>query len=401
MMHRHRHHRAPLPVRNIARSMALVGLTLVACSDNTPSHLGSESSAVFKGADSPATDDFVVQVQRGTNDSGTGFLAAPNVVITAAHIVANSQDFTYVGVQNCRLGTVPDAPSAFSVFVGQSFSSGHKYLVKRVFYDTAQTSCEHDIAALELTTNVTEVTAFPALRLDSAATLGEQVKIVGYGVVNDQSSNPTNRQTEMGTVIETGGGSITDPTGSVVPVPLPFIGVDVDPCPGDSGSPLLDVQGAVMAAVPANTSSATGGGLCENRYGIAIPLSVNAPFIERVFQAEGLMPHREGQAPPADLGGACSVNNQCNSNYCIQVGGQGTCSKPCAAATDCPSNFTCTDTGRDLSVCLAPSGSPNAPSCAASKSRGDNGGVIALFASLLGLAITRRRKGRSLVRRAP
>lgn len=396
-MLKHRHRVARWLVRSVC-GLAVAVLASACGNGQDDGRLGRSTSAIAGGRASDASQDYGVRVQVSTTKIGKGFasglLVSPTLVLTGAHVVegTNAADF-FANIGECTLNATPAPPDSFTVTVGSDWTTGTVYNVKRVFVDTSATDCAHDIAALELDKPVTGVN-IPALQLDSPPVQGTAVTDIGFGTIDDQGTATNQRQAIDGTIILTGGGSVDDPGGGgSVPVPAPYFVVNASGCVGDSGGPIMDQQGNAIGYDEASTTNeVTSNSTCEVTDTIAIPYSANVSFIEKAFQAEGLMPHRAGQPPPADIGGTCTIDNQCNSNYCVQVGGQGRCSKACSADADCPASISCTDTGRGFSVCLAPEAAPTPPSCSATApGRDSEGGAAFLAVFALSFAIRRRR----------
>ena len=375
MMPKHR----PRAARSLALSVLVLGVAAAGsgCEADQSSTIGTATSAIANGTASGADQNFTVRVEVSTISIGKGYssgiLLTPTLVLTAAHVVEGiNESGLFANIGQCQLNGTPAPAAGFTVTIGADWTTGTSYAVKRIFVDTSNTDCAHDVAILELEKPEVEVTSFPALVLDTKPVQGMNVTTLGFGRTDDQGTVPNVRQTATGTIILAGGGSVEDPGGGgSVPVPDPFFVINTSACPGDSGGPALDDKGNYLGfGEAATTNESSSNSTCEVTYAIDVPFSANVAFIEHAFRAEGLMPHRAGQDPPGDLGASCAINNQCNSNYCVQIGGKGQCSAPCNTNADCPQSFACTDTGGGFSICAAPQSAPTAPSCSTGSTPG-------------------------------
>ena len=380
-----------------------LGPALAACgSTDTGSDTERSSTSALIGADaSDPSQDFVPRINLPSGSFCSGTLVAPTLVMTAQHcfvdngaLVGGTTENSYVG---CTLGTNPVAPSSITVGFGSDQSAPAKTITaSKLFVDVNNTRCDHDIAFVELSEPVTAY-PFRPLLLDSPVVVGTSIMDVGWGDVSDNMggyTQPRFRQAETGTVLlsasPTGqGGTVMTPDGQNVSLPAGYVAASVRGCNGDSGSPLLDQMSLALLAVSVGIVSdkvtmvdGAPQSDCSDAVTVAVPLSTNVAFIESAFQEEKLMPWRVGQgAPPADIGGSCTVNNQCNSNFCVTLGtsdnATGYCSRPCTTDVDCSNGTSCLATGAKMgdggadagagaapaSVCLPPQPGPSTRGC--------------------------------------
>jgi hypothetical protein len=406
----------PSRVRDLRTPLASALALLLASACGAPAErVGETSSAIVGGSDSDSSQDFVVRILL-TLDSGacTGFLVAPDLVMTAQHCLTSGFVLTAGGendINTCKLSTTPLPISQFQpvIFGPDAANPTFTVPVIKAYIDESNEDCSKDVAFLQLASPVTSVTIHP-LRLDGPVQLGEAVTEIGWGDVDDNFTAPQTRQQESGTIVQTaegpGHGSPVTPLGVslVGQIPPGYIAANITACNGDSGSPWLDSSGNVVGLVDqavSDQSIATAGGTrqskCSDDVTLAASLQAVTPFVEQVFQATGRMPWRAGRdAPPNDVGGACSISNECNSDYCVTIAdGTGYCSMTCSASTPCPSSTQCTDTGGSSPVCLPQEAAPTPRGCSVGAGRDDDASLAAAAAGLLALATARARKRRA------
>ncbi|HLH64183.1 MAG TPA: MarP family serine protease [Solirubrobacteraceae bacterium] len=176
----------------------------------------------------------------GLGVEGSGWVAAPGIVVTNAHVVAGERD-TVVQVHGAG-PALRAAPLVFDV--------------------------HNDIAILRVA-----ALAAPALRMAAQARIGEQVAILGYPLDGPFDAQPGRVGRTVHVVTENAYGqghvlrSITALRGLVRP--------------GNSGGPLVDAHGRVVATVfAALTDTAHAGGF-------AVPDAVVARDLRRALSAGG------------------------------------------------------------------------------------------------------------------
>ena len=383
---------ARFPARN-ALAVATMLFAATACGDAeherdiTP--MGRSASAIFgSSAPSTAMEDFVVRLIPGCS----GVLVAPTIVLTARHCVTS--DLIEIGEFTCTLGTEPTPPQQLKVFIGSEVTTGRLVPVKRILIDFDSTNCRDDVAAVELAEPVMNV-ATPALLLDALPDVGSQGTIIGWGATDDSGATQhVSRLKGTGAIVGVGAGTFATQGSSRFLDDGYVVMSGVSVCRGDSGGAMLDAKGALIGTIFGNLQAqATTKRSCADAVSLAIPHSKHVAFIERVFQSTGKMPVRAGKPPPADLGGPCTQNNECNSNYCVGVGARSICSKLCSPTVDCGGGLVCTSTGKGQSVCLDVTSPPgNESACAASAGHRGWQGWPSVLAAALALFAWRRRR---------
>jgi MYXO-CTERM domain-containing protein len=377
------------------------------------------------GQPSDSSQNYVVRLSGVGGSSCTGTLLTPTLVLTAQHCLTNGAAFSGGGgaansYKECALGTNPEAASSLQVTLG-NLQVGTNVNVARVFVDVDNIDCTSDIAMLELSSPVTGMTQHPLL-LDSTIPVGTELTSIGWGLDGSQDAGyitPAQREQESGAVqlAETAGNAVC-PDGTPADIDVPgFVVVSIPSCSGDSGSSLftaagnLGTNGAIAAVTSGGVSSKVAlingeeKSLCEDAVTVASPLDSERArtFIEQVYQSTGIMPWRVGQAgPPADVGGTCKKNNDCNSNFCVLLGSTsaGYCSKPCTTNADCSADTSCVATGKaadagTANVCLPAQSTGSKRGCSVAPEDGASGDGWWMAGALVGgFGWRRRRNGR-------
>ena len=210
--------------RRVALCLVSAALNLCSCA-GAPEHgddLRVVGQAVVNGAadlEHPAAVAIVNRLPPShappTMAFCSGVLLAPNVVLTAAHCVAEEHDGPYDVFFGTRVGAEGTTIPVAAVLVHSAYEP---------------TSHAFDAALLRLAFDSTE--APYRIASDDAAPLevGDSVRAVGFGVADSLSGFPDSKRSGLMTVAELG-----DDTFNTLPAPAMT-------CTGDSGGPVLVAQ---------------------------------------------------------------------------------------------------------------------------------------------------------------
>jgi|GEM_PF-4047394 len=347
--------------------------------------------SIVDGTDSPPSQDFAVAIQTAGVVLCTGIAVTPTLVLTARHCIVEGDEIGTDFDSTCRLGTNIRTPASYKILVGSDKRSPVATIgVKRLIVDFSKRTCADDIGAIELETPLSGI-AFPRLRLDDLPKPGDPAVGIGWGTIDrptggtfaDVRKQQNAKFLQMdGTSFDTNAGTRLVPDGMIVS--------DIAGCTGDSGGPALDANGNLVGIQSggANVRPADDPVACKGSFSLLVALARQTAFVERAHQAVGLMPRRAGHPDPSNLGGTCSTNADCNSNYCVTDGEQKLCSRSCAT-TACDAGFECSS-APGFPICLPVEAKPSA-SCSVEAPVGYPGAFMALAAIAGVLALRRRR----------
>jgi S1-C subfamily serine protease len=153
----------------------------------------------------------------GLGVEGSGWVAAPGLVVTNAHVVAGEDDTTVTTQQGASLEATP------------------------VHYDP-----ENDLALLRVEASL------PALGLDPRPLSGDSGAVLGYPENGPYSVAPARLGETRDTISEDSYGR--------GPIRRPIVSLRGSVRSGNSGGPIVDTRGRVMGTVFAATTSGTPGG---------------------------------------------------------------------------------------------------------------------------------------------
>lgn len=173
----------------------------------------------------------------------TGTLIAPNLVLTAQHCVASTDEL--VNCQTSEFGTAY-APQNIRVSPNTSLNRGADfYPVREVQVPPgAGGVCGSDIALIILDGQFSNAIVPMAPRLDSTVIAGEVYTAVGFGDALDEG-DPGIRRARAGLEVACGPEQCRLPSALTS---TEFIG-DSSVCEGDSGGPALDRDGEILGVV--------------------------------------------------------------------------------------------------------------------------------------------------------
>lgn len=252
----------------LKQSLVALGLvaSAVACSapDSTDvkatPDLDTVHPQMVNGTASPTSQDSVVMIAMG-DIFCTATLIAPDLLITAHHCVA--QENQDQNAPACSpLGT-PFDPSVFEVKLNapgagasQDFENGATYQgptvahATQVWTTTTNNICSFDVAIIKLDTAIPNAKT-SNLRF-SALQPNEAVTAVGFGD-DGQGDYPSARQQRSTNVLGVGPTTVQFQSQSDGTIPLSLPQGDVmtgeSHCFGDSGGPLFDKDGNIVAII--------------------------------------------------------------------------------------------------------------------------------------------------------
>lgn len=296
--------------------MIAAAMGSAACSagaeDAARERVGRATRPIISGSPSSADQDAVVLIAILENgDIGgtcTGTMVAPNLVLTALHCVAETDEGALCAADGTAVqgGAVRAArsPSDFAIVAGADVSGdvarSRVAGVRKVVTTGASTLCNSDLALLVLDRAMPNAKIAP-LRLDGAVRAGDKVTSIGWGLT-EQGSMPSQRMMRSGVdVIGVG--------------PMPGAGpaefvVGEAVCSGDSGGPAIASTGAVVGVVsrggngkPADPQ--TPASTCIGAQSVYSSLAPHKATILAAFDDAGAKPVLEksgGAAAPASPG---------------------------------------------------------------------------------------------------
>jgi hypothetical protein len=215
---------------------------------STDDSVGVARSAIEGGTDDTTDTHVVVLYNQTINEDCTGTLIASNLVLTAAHCVADKplvsglscSDFIYSG-------TAPAATLLVSQAAVEPSHTNQYVLVTEIIPLPAvgDSECDRDLALLVLTNDVDPTqTQFAEPRLDTSVSLGESFSAIGYGETTSGVGDGVRRRLDDLTVGCTA--QCNKPTiGKIEWIGHPAV-AHTGGRPGDSGSPAFDADGRVI-----------------------------------------------------------------------------------------------------------------------------------------------------------
>lgn len=284
----------------------------VACAPSTPSverseRIATRSDAIIAGRESGTDQDAVVLLYLANrNQTCTGTMVAPNLLVTARHCVGEADDD----------GVVTDyAPSDLRVFVGANAltslreSESKPATHAKELVVPAGHSLYPDIAFLVLEDSLP--TPVAAVRLSRGVDVGETVGVIGYGV-DESGERPKVRMQRGGLLVsQIGPGR----SGIGEPIRRGELVFGEAACSGDSGGPAFSADTGALVAI----ASRVGNGveptadapasfcLGEEADDIYTDFVPAADVTTRAFAAAGASPVLEDTVSPSKQGELASA----------------------------------------------------------------------------------------------
>lgn len=348
----------------VAMSMVLGG---VACSAPPPDKAeptASVSQNIFKGIDSPESQNAALYYRNtaiSPSDYCNAALIAPNLAITALHCVANFDNTTtdcLAGEPGATVFSTTD-PATSLIFVGNqrpTLKSTPATKGKKILNPPSADLCLGDVALIILEDDLVDVTPLP-IRLDNSTAVGEAFTVIGWGQADTSALNKTRQQKPDMIIRALGPGTYTNQIqGITYPVSEVDFVADDGICYGDSGSPAVANQSGALigvfsaiaqhAQVPAGKPKAYA---CIDASTYYIKTAAFKDFILDGFKQAGHAPWLEGTPRPGPFAQACKQDSECDSSLCVT----GKCSRTCDT-NPCPTGFDCVDSAGGK-VCQDPS----------------------------------------------
>lgn len=384
-----------------ALAVILSGCAGESGSDTGQERVGQVIQPIIRGITSGTEHDSVVILatfsggMRKSLCSAT--LVAPNLVLTARHCVSDTDSSTACSMDGTPVAGATvhadRAASSLAIFVGKdgvaadsSIEANATAHGSKLVVDAATTVCNRDLAFVVLEKKVDAPVA--QIRL-GAPLLTEKLSAVGWGI-NEMGQLPTSRQ-ERHDIPLIGLGPGLYPENQNYGYGNAEFMVGESACAGDSGSPAMAASGAVVGVAaragngkakdPSNQASTCMG---DTAHAVYTHLG-NAPeLVARAFSEAGEAPWLEGQPDPRAPKPANVPDPSANAG---------------AKTSETPSGNEQKSAQADLPLPAAEEPKGEAGGCSMS-SEPQNGsveyaaGLVALFASLIGLRRRFTKKGR-------
>jgi secreted trypsin-like serine protease len=321
-----------------------LGLTLaclaISCAPSaTRERTAARSDAIIAGQESGGEQDAVVLLYLSTrNQTCTGTMVAPNLLVTARHCVGDTdQD-----------GIVSDyAPSDLRVFVGPNALSslredetkpatrGKELVVapgKTLYPDVAFLVLEDSLA-----------TPVAAVRLSGGVAVGETLGVIGYGV-DASGERPHTRMQRSGLVVsQIGPGR----SGIGEPIMRGELVFGEAACSGDSGGPAFSEDTGALVAIASRVGNGeeptadSPASFCvgETTDDIYTDFAPVAEIATRAFAAAGASPVLEDSVTPSKQGELASAKlepraaSKTNEESALTGGGCQASPRPLATST--------------------------------------------------------------------
>lgn len=241
--------------------LLLVTILLAGCAVNDAAEpeLGTTRQPMVNGTTSTTAQDSTVFFMQG-EESCSGTLIAPNLILTARHCIAEM-----TGELECQTFGPTAAASTIRVKVGvnSGFNTGTFVATgKKIFVPTTDSSCGFDVALIQLTADMKGAKVSPVRFTKLAA--NEPAVTVGYGVDENDQDLPTRMQRST-SILGVGPKAVSykmkDGKTFTYETPAGDIVTGESTCFGDSGGPLFDMKGSIVGITSRGPFDAPVGGI--------------------------------------------------------------------------------------------------------------------------------------------
>jgi Trypsin len=280
-------------------------------------------------------DPAVVAIDYGGAAPCSGALVAPDVVLTALHCVASSEQTT-----PCPSATASPlslrSPASMRVLVGDDVATAAERARGRdVVVPTDAQLCGADLALLLLDRTIDDVQPL-AVRSTGAAT-GQHVRTVRFASVAGASPGVRKLLRDHVAVMNT---TATE---------LQVAETLADP----GGGPALDETSGEVLGVASRNDEAPARDV-YTRADTFLSL-VEGAIAESQGAATTGSGVKKAKSGPADMGTNCAEGRDCAAGVCLTVStaAQQYCSRMCAAHDRCPARFRCQKSQQGQEVCVA------------------------------------------------
>lgn len=316
--------------------LTLACLLATSCAPHGPrtseERVASRSDAIIAGRESGAEQDAVVLLfQSARNQTCTGTMVAPNLVVTARHCVADTGDdgiVTDFEASDLRVFVGVDALSALRADDSKPATRGKELVVPRsrtLYPDVAYVVLEDSLS-----------TPIAALRLARGVAVGETVGVIGYGL--DETGKRPDKRMQRGGLVVSQIGPGRSPIGERIERGELVFGEAA--CSGDSGGPAFSEETGALVAIASRVGNGTAptaadpAAFCigESADDVYTDFGPAADVTTRAFAAAGASPLLEDSVAPAKEGELASANLTTGGEATRVSGGEATSSGGCSAA---------------------------------------------------------------------